>query len=59
MHDIHGICAVRMAADTTPHPQTRPGIPEICSSPSSFYALQGIDKGVAIVSYYSTLHANN
>ena len=51
MHVTRGICAVRMAADMTPLPQTTPGIPEICPSPSSFHTLQGIDKGVVTIVY--------
>ena len=42
MHVIDGICVVRMAANTTPLPQTTP---EICR-PSSFHTLQAVDTGI-------------
>ena len=49
MHVIHGICAVRMAANMTLVPRTTPGIQEVCPSPSSFHTLQDVDTGIVTI----------
>jgi len=48
---IHGICAVRMAANRTLFPKTTAEIREVCPFPSSF-TLQDVDTGIVAIVYY-------